>query len=61
MGCTGGTRSVFTSSVSGEKRTSLYISLEKAILLHPNTAERSFFPLQSFQSGKLEKLARKRR
>ena len=44
---------------SGKKRTSLYISREKVItrisLLHPNTAQRSFFPLNNLSLGKLKK------
>ena len=34
---------------SGKKRTSLCISrVKRQLLLHPNKAQRSFFPLKSF-------------
>ena len=40
----GGTRSVFTLA----ENFTVYFSGKRQSLLHPNTARRSFFPLQSF-------------
>ena len=54
--------SVLTRVFSGKKRTSLYISRDKRrSLLHPNMAQRPFFPLQSFLGRLKEKLSRKAR
>ena len=51
MGCPGGTRSVFTRAFWAKRELTVYFSGKRRSLLHPNTVQRVFFPLQSF-SGK---------
>ena len=56
MGCPGGTYSVFTRAFRAKRELNCLFLGERRSLLHPNTAQRSFF------LGKLkEKLARKAR
>ena len=45
--CTG-TRSVFTRAFGQKENFNAYFSAKRRSLLHPNTAQRYFFPLQSF-------------
>ena len=46
----------------GQKENfTVYFSAKRRSLLHPNTAQRSFFPLQSFSRKLKEKSARKAR
>ena len=51
MGWPGGTRSVFTRAFWAKRELTVYFSGKRRSLLHPNTVQRAFFPLQSF-SGK---------
>ena len=51
MGGPGGTRSVFTRAFWAKRELTVYFSGKRRSLLHPNTVQRAFFPLQSF-SGK---------
>ena len=61
MGCPGGTRSVFTCAFGAEENFNVYFSGKRRSLLHPNTAQRSFFPIiyNLFLRKLKEKLARK--
>ena len=53
MGCPGGTRSVFTLSFRAKRE--LHGSRKRRSLLHPNTAQRSFFPITVFFKENLKK------
>ena len=48
MGCPGGIRSVFSALPGQKENFTVYFSRIKRSLLHPNTAERSFFPITIF-------------
>ena len=59
MGCPGGTRSVFTRTIRAKESFTVYFSGKRRSLLHPNTAQLSFFPINLFLGKRKEKLARK--
>ena len=62
MGCPGGALVQYLRALFGQKENfNVYFSGKWQSLLHPNTAQRSFFPLQSFSRKRKEKLARKAR
>ena len=48
MGCSGDIRSEFTHALGQKGNFSVFFSGKRQSLLHPNTAQRSFAPLQSF-------------
>ena len=48
MGCPGGTRSVFSPLFRQTENFTVYFSGKRRSLLHPNTAQRSFFPIAIF-------------
>ena len=52
----------YSRALFGQKENfNVYFSGKRRSLLHPNTAQRSFFPLQSFSRKLKEKVARKAR
>ena len=52
----------YSRAFFGQKENfNVYFSAKRRSLLHPNTAQRSFFPLQSFSRKLKEKPARKAR
>ena len=54
--------SQYLRALFGQKENfTVYFSRKRRLLLHPNTAQRSFFPLQSFSRKTLRRLARKAR
>ena len=59
MGCPGGTRSVFMCAFGGKENFNVCFLGKRRSLLHPNTAQRSFFSHYDVFLGKLkEKLTR---
>ena len=49
MGCPGGALAQYLRALFGQKENfTVYFLGKRRSLLHPNTAQRSFFPLQSF-------------
>ena len=44
----GGTRSVFTRALRAKENFTVYFTGKGRSLLHPNTAQRSFFPITIF-------------
>ena len=62
MGCPGGTCSVFTRAFRAKRELQCIFLGKRRALLHPNTAQRSFFSHYNLFLGKLqEKFARKAR
>ena len=59
MGCPGGTRSVFTCAFGAEENFNVYFSGKRRSLLHPNTEQRSFFPITIFSLENLKKIGPK--
>ena len=60
MGFPGGTHSVFTRAFRAKRELQCIFLGKRRALLHPKTAQRSFFLITIFFLGKLkEKLARK--
>ena len=57
-----GATSQYLRALFGQKENfTVYFSRKRRLLLHPNTAQRSFFLLQSFSRKTLRRLARKAR
>ena len=48
MGCPEGTHSVFTRAFRAKRECHCIFQGKKQSLLHPNTAQRSFFPITIF-------------
>ena len=55
MGCPGGTRSVFTRAFRAKGELHCIFLGKRPLFLHPNTAQRSFFPITIFFQENLRK------
>ena len=61
MGCPGGTLSVFMRAFRAKRELHCVFLRKRRSLLHPNTAQRSFFHYNLFMKKLKEKLAGKAR